>query len=96
MLMWQLFLFWTQKTTSKIGASWTKIRLENSFYPHLSKGKRGKSLCEKQQMHLIEAIFYRLKTGCQWRELPVEKYFNEPYSYQSVFYHFNRWCKDGT
>ena len=62
----------------------------------MSKGKRGKSLCEKQQMHLIEAIFYRLKTGCQWRELPVEKYFNEPYSYQSVFYHFNRWCKDGT
>lgn len=73
-----------------------KDKIRKYILPYLSKGQGGKSLNETQQMSLIEAIFYRLKTGCQWRELPVEKYFNQPYSYQSVFYHFNRWCKDGT
>lgn len=73
-----------------------KDKIKKYILPHLSIGKRGKPLEEALQMNIVRAIFHRLKTGCQWRELPVEQYFGESYSYQSVFYHFNRWSKDGT
>ena len=74
----------------------SKDKIKRYILPYLSTGKRGKLLDETLQMNIIRAIFHRLKTGCQWRELPIERYFDNNYSYQSVFYHFNRWCKDGT
>ncbi len=74
----------------------SKDKIKKFILPHLSKAKRGKSLDETLEMSIIRAIFYRLKTGCQWRELPIERYFSDAYSYQSVFYHFNRWSKNGT
>jgi transposase len=74
----------------------SKDKIKKLILPHLSKAKRGKSLDENLQMSIVSAIFHRLKTGCQWRELPIERYFSGSYSYQSVFYHFNRWAKDGT
>ena len=39
---------------------------------------------------LLNAIFYLLKTGCQWRNLPKDF---PPW--QTVFYHFTRWRKRG-
>ncbi len=39
---------------------------------------------------------YRLKTGCQWRELPMKQFFDDEYSWNSVYYHFQKWCKDGS
>ncbi len=42
------------------------------------------------------AIIYRLKTGCQWRELPMKQFFTVKYSWQSVYYHFQKWSKDGS
>jgi len=42
------------------------------------------------------AILYRLKTGCQWRQLPMKQFFKEKYSWQSVYYHFQKWSKDGS
>ncbi len=42
------------------------------------------------------AIIYRLKTGCQWRQLPLKQFFRERYSWQSVYYHFQKWSKDGS
>src|SRR5947207_11141485 len=40
---------------------------------------------------VINAILYLLRTGCQWRYLPKE-YPN----YNSVYYHYAKWCWDGT
>jgi putative transposase len=40
---------------------------------------------------VVEAIFYVTRTGCQWEELPKE-YPN----YNSVYYHYRKWCLDGT
>ena len=40
---------------------------------------------------VINAILYILRTGCQWRYLPSE-YPN----HNSVYYHFHKWCGDGT
>lgn len=40
---------------------------------------------------VINAVLYVLRTGCQWRYLPSE-YPN----YNSVYYHYHKWCWDGT
>ena len=37
----------------------------------------------------LEAILYRIRTGCPWRDLPEE--FGKP---NSIFKKFNRWCKE--
>jgi len=42
------------------------------------------------------AILYRLKTGCQWRELPMKQFFKRKYKWQSVYYHFQKWSKNGS
>lgn len=39
---------------------------------------------------IVNAIFYFLRTGCQWRYLPHDF---PPYG--TVFYHFNKWKKTG-
>jgi putative transposase len=50
------------------------------------KRKRKYSLRE-----IFNAIFYLLKTGCQWRMLPED--FPK---WQLVYYYFNQWKEDGT
>jgi len=50
------------------------------------KRKRKHSLRE-----IFNAIFYLLKTGCQWRMLPQ----NFP-KWQLVYYYFDQWKEDGT
>jgi putative transposase len=40
---------------------------------------------------IFDAILYLLKTGCQWRELPVDF---PPW--QSVYYYFRKWSRAGT
>ena len=45
---------------------------------------------------VIKAIIYRLKTGCQWRELPVSVFCDKVLiSWQTVYYYFNKWSKQG-
>lgn len=45
---------------------------------------------------VVQAILYRLKTGCQWRELPMKQFFRIKYKWQSVYYHYQKWSKDGS
>ena len=45
---------------------------------------------------VVMAILYRLKTGCQWRQLPMKQFFRVSYRWQSVYYHFQKWCKNGS
>lgn len=40
---------------------------------------------------VMNAIFYVLRTGCQWTNLPGD-YPN----CKSVYYHYRKWCRDGT
>lgn len=46
-------------------------------------------------LSVIQAILYRLKTGCQWRELPMKQFFRKNYKWQSVYYHFRKWNRNG-
>ena len=64
--------------------------------PHLSKGKRGFEP-KVSLVKVVALIFKRLKTGCQWRELSVKEFFPEGgITWQGVYYHFNKWSKDGS
>ena len=49
-----------------------------------------------QSYQVVEAILFRLKTGCQWRQLPMKQFFRTKYKWESVYYHFQKWCKDGS
>lgn len=73
-----------------------KDTIEKIIVPHLSKGKRG-FRSKIPMLPIVRAIFYRLKTGCQWRELPLKQFIGDvPMSWQSVYYYFNKWCRDGS
>jgi putative transposase len=39
---------------------------------------------------IVNALFYVLKTGCQWRQLP-----HDLPPWQTVYYHYRRWEKRG-
>ncbi|WP_193788629.1 IS5 family transposase [Rufibacter ruber] len=64
--------------------------------PHLSVANTGSKL-RVSRGRIVSAILYRLKTGCQWRELPTKEFFDgERLSWQGVYHHFRKWARDGS
>ena len=57
----------------------------------LPKPKGAGRPLELDMRQVMNAIFYVLVTGCQWRNLPKE--YPNP---NSVYYHYRKWCFDGT
>ena len=55
----------------------------------LPKSKTGNSVISRHR--IVNAIFYQLKNGCQWRDLPIDF----P-NWQTVYSQFRRWQLDGT
>jgi len=69
--------------------------IKNEIIPHLSKAKRGFETKSKL-VEVVNAILYKLKTGCQWEFLPVRELFSDVVlSFQSVYHHFRKWSKNG-
>lgn len=75
----------------------SKSTIEQYILPNLSIGLRGKE-CETDLLtEVVSAILYRLKTGCQWRFLPVKQFFSRHIlTWQGVYYHFRKWVKNGS
>jgi transposase len=74
----------------------TKKIINEQLVPHLSKGQRGPG-CKVGLWRIVRAILKRLKTGLQWRELPMKELFGRhTISWQAVFYYFSKWSKDGS
>ena len=74
----------------------SKSIIEKWIVPHLSIGKRG-AKSGVALSAVVAAIFHRLKSGCQWRMLPVKEYFEAGViTWQGVYYYFNKWFKDGS
>ena len=48
----------------------SKKFITKNLLPHLSQSHLGRKT-KVPLWRIIKAIIYRLKTGCQWRELPV-------------------------
>jgi len=73
----------------------SKSTIEKWILPHLTIGQRGFETTVPLT-EIVECIFYRLKTGCQWRELPTKEFFsNKVLNWNSVFYYHNKWSKLG-
>jgi transposase len=46
---------------------------------------------------IVKAIIYRLKSGCQWRELPMSVFCGRVLvPWNTVCYHFRKWSRDGS
>ena len=54
---------------------------------HCGAGRR----IEIDMRQAVNGMLYVLKTGCQWENLP-----SDFPNHNSVFYHYNKWAKDGT
>lgn len=73
-----------------------KDMIEQWVIPHLSKGTRGPEP-GVSLVDVVRAIFHRLKTGCQWRFLPVGAFFaKEAITWGGVYHHHRQWIKDGS
>ena len=47
-------------------------------------------------VELVKVILYKLKSGCQWRLLPVKQFFTgASLTWQGVYARFNAWRKAG-
>ncbi|NVO30274.1 IS5 family transposase [Hymenobacter lapidiphilus] len=63
--------------------------------PHLPLSSHGRRRLAQPQ-EVVGAILYKLKTGCQWRWLPVQQLLpTQRLSWQGVYYYFNEWRKQG-
>jgi len=56
----------------------------------INEGGRGRPI-EIDMREAVNGMLYVTKTGCQWENLP-----GEFPNYQSVYYHYRKWCLDGT
>ena len=59
--------------------------------PHLPAARPGGRPRKTEMRDVIDAVFYILRTGCQWRYLPLDF---PPRS--TVWRYFDRWRSDGT
>jgi len=73
-------------TSDLSDAQWEKIQ---KLLP-LEKTGAGRPI-EIDMREAVNAMLYVSKTGCQWENLP-----HDFPNYQSVYYHYRKWCLDGT
>jgi transposase len=70
---------------------------ENEFavhmLPFLRTAKRG-YVSKIPLYRIFNSILYRLHTGCQWAEVPIEA--SDHITWWAVYYHFRKWSRDGS
>ena len=70
-----------------------KDTIKNRIMSYLSVAKRGFA-SEYDLVEIVNAILYKLKSGCQWRLLPLGHLFTgKPPSWNTVYHHFRKWSK---
>lgn len=74
----------------------SKKFITKNLLPHLSQSKLGRKP-KVALWRIVKAIIYRLKSGCQWRELPIALFCSRILiTWNTVYYHFRKWSKDGS
>lgn len=85
---------WNQRIT-KYYKLMTKSKISNFFVQYLELARTGRKI-SVPLWRIIKAILYKLKTGIQWKHLPIRQFFGfTKYSWESVYYHFNKWSQTG-
>jgi len=74
-------------STDVSDAQWRRIE---KVLPRAKGGRTGRPR-KYSQRAMLNALFYLLRTGCQWRNLP-----NDLPPYGAVWMQFCRWRNDGT
>lgn len=73
----------------------SKDSIMQYILPHLSRPIRGGSSASTWE--IVNAIFYKFKSGVQWHLLPVKSLiYRSPIKYGAVYHHFRKWVKDGS
>jgi transposase len=74
----------------------TEQQIIEFILSRLSVGSRGKPASNITAV--VSALLYRVKTGCQWRLLPMRAFdeSHKPLTWQTVYYHFRQWITDGS
>jgi transposase len=78
---------------STIPVSLTEEAFKSQVLPFLNTAKRG-YVSKIPLYKIFNYILYRLHTGCQWEEVPIEK--TDEISWWAVYYHFRKWSRDGS
>jgi transposase len=74
----------------------SKKFITKNLLPHLSQTNLGRKP-KVPLWRIVKMIIYRLKSGCQWRELPIPAFCNRILvNGNSVYYHFNKRSKDNS
>lgn len=76
-------LFLESSTMSTIPISVTEEQFNEHLSPFLSKAKRG-YVCKIPLYRVFNYILYRLHTGCQWDQIPIEPDARDPTKRKSV------------
>ena len=59
--------------------------------PHILPTKKQTRPCNWTKREILDGIFYQLKNGCNWQDLPKDL---PPYS--TVYWHYKQWRAEGT
>ena len=68
--------------------SFKQWKIIEPFIPPAKQGGRPRKHSMKD---ILDAIWYKVKTGCQWRQLP-----NDYPPWRTVYEYFNNWSLDDT
>ena len=72
----------------------SKKFITKNLLPHLSQTNLGRKP-KIPLWRIVKAIIYRVKTGCQWRELPIPLFCDKiSINWNSIYYHFRKWSMD--
>lgn len=86
-------------TMSTIPISLTEKQFDRYIRPFISTAKRGYE-CKIPLYKVFNYILYRLHTGCQWYQLPIDPDADDPrqkeISHHAVYYHFRKWSRDNS
>lgn len=73
----------------------SKSKISKFFVQYLHHSRTGRKI-SVPMWKIVKAILYKLKTGVQWKHLPLRQFFGfTRYSWQSAYYHFNKWSQTG-
>ncbi len=69
-----------------------RLMLSDEVWSKLGIIMRQQGIYDKPELRLmVEAMLYRMRVGCPWRDLPAE--FG---NWNTIYQKFNRWsCKQG-
>lgn len=97
-LIVKIVILWVTKLIHNnipIYAVLDKDAIKNETLPHLSVVKRS-FISQSSLLEILNIIFYKLKRGCLWEDLPVDSLFRDKVlTYGAVFHRYNDWNKKG-